>query len=423
MPIQVNINTQVNSASIRRETYNGREHWVIPSYTLPANVVMNGGLYPEAEINAHYQKIEGTLAPLGHPTVNGQFVSAFSPEGINIGHIGAWNRNVQKVGNRVAVEKWLDIEFAKNTEGGRRLIERLEAIERGDEVDAIHTSIAVFLEREPATNAEGYDWVARINSVDHDAILLDEPGAATPEQGVGLMVNADQATPIQANAGALGGESYRDKERRLEQAARERFVTGDNDYIWVADFTETQAILVRNGGDAERYDYADEDGDIRFGDAGTPVERRESWITKIPVINHLFNLFTHRQARPDHDSKEGDMPLTSEEKAELAADITKSVAANMAEQLQPLAQRLETLETNHQQLSETLTANQRAEEATKREAVAAKFGKAVAEGLTGNALDELYKQCDSAPALAGNGRSDEPKGAPDPNEYFAGGAQ
>jgi hypothetical protein len=44
--MQVNI-TKVNSQSIRRETYNGREHLVLPSYTLPANVVMNGGLYTQ----------------------------------------------------------------------------------------------------------------------------------------------------------------------------------------------------------------------------------------------------------------------------------------------------------------------------------------------------------------------------------------
>jgi len=67
--MQVNITTKVNSQSIRRETHNGREHLVLPSYTLPANVVMNGGLYTEDEINAHYQGLEGTLAPLGHPQV------------------------------------------------------------------------------------------------------------------------------------------------------------------------------------------------------------------------------------------------------------------------------------------------------------------------------------------------------------------
>ena len=44
MPMQVNIRTQVNSKSIRREQHNGRDHIVIPSYTMPFDVVMNGGL-------------------------------------------------------------------------------------------------------------------------------------------------------------------------------------------------------------------------------------------------------------------------------------------------------------------------------------------------------------------------------------------
>lgn len=134
MPMQVNITTQVNSASIRRETHNGREHLVLPSYTLPAGVIMNGGLYTAEQIDKHYPGLEGTLAPLGHPMVDGKFVSAFSPEGINAAHVGAWNRNVKKSGNRVYMEKWVDVEFAKSTEGGRELLQRVEALEKGEDV-------------------------------------------------------------------------------------------------------------------------------------------------------------------------------------------------------------------------------------------------------------------------------------------------
>lgn len=65
MKVQVNVTTKVNSQAIRRESYNGREHLVLPSYTLPANVVMNDGLYTASEIDAHYQGLEGTLAPPG----------------------------------------------------------------------------------------------------------------------------------------------------------------------------------------------------------------------------------------------------------------------------------------------------------------------------------------------------------------------
>lgn len=159
MPMQVNITTQVNSASIRRETYNGREHLVLPSYTLPAGVVMNGGLYTAEQIDKHYPGLEGTLAPLGHPMVDGKFVSAFSPEGINAAHVGAWNRNVKKSGNRVYMEKWVDVEFAKSTEGGRELLQRVEALEKGEDVPPIHTSVAAFLNRiepnEPARPRRG----------------------------------------------------------------------------------------------------------------------------------------------------------------------------------------------------------------------------------------------------------------------------
>lgn len=411
MVMQVNIQARVNSASIRREMHNGREHFVIPSYTLPFDVVMNGGLYPKSEIVANFEKLEGTLAPLGHPTVNGAFVSAFSPEGINVGHIGAWNRNTKLVGNRVYTEKWLDIAFAANTKDGPRLIERLEAIEKGEQVDPIHTSVAAFLDREPAVNADGYQWTARIKGLDHDAILLDQPGAATPTQGVGLMVNADQAVPLLVNAGALEGESFREKERRIEQAAKARFAVGDEDYVWVADFTDTQAVLMRNGGTAELYGYKIEGGKVVFDATGSPVERQESWVSRIPLVNHIRKFFTNHQARPDN-TLEGEMPFTTEEKAELTNDISKAFAANLAEQLKPLTAKIDALEANHKSLSDSLTANARAEESEKRAAVAAKHGDVVANALSGDALDVMFKSLGTA-APIGSGlapnSSEKPK--------------
>ena len=417
--MQVNITSKVNSKSIRREMLNGREHIVVPSATLPFGVVMNGGLYNRDQIEANYKKLDNTLAPLGHPTVNGQFVSALSPEGLNIGYVGAWNRNAKIDGNRVRVEKWIDIEVAKRSEGGRALLERIEAVINGTG-EPIHTSVAVFLEKQPAPPGAGYDWVANIHNVDHDAILLDEPGAATPDQGVGLMVNADQAVPLQGNSGALIGESYREKENRLTNAAKERFAAGTDEYAWVADFTDSQAVIVRNGGTQELYGYTDAGGKITFDQTGIPVERQESWVKRSPVINHLIKFFSTNQARPDN-SMEGDMPLTAEEKAGLVTDIGAAVAANVAEQLKPLTDKVEALEVNQQKISDSLTANQRAEEESKRTAVAAKFGKDVAEGLTGNALDALYKQCDeAAPITNGATGAQKETGAPDLANYLKG---
>lgn len=419
MPIQVNITTRVNSQSIRRETYNGRDHLVLPSYTLPANVVMNGGLYSASEIDAHYKGLEGTLAPLGHPQVNGQFVSAFSPEGINAGHIGAWNRNVKKSGNRIYLEKWLDVSKAEESEGGRELLERVAAIERGDDVPPIHTSIAAFLDQlEPneEQRATGVEWVAKIHSMDHDAILLHEVGAATPEQGVGMMVNADQAVPLKANSGALVGETYREREQRLERAAKEKFAPGEREYAWVADFTDSQAVIILNNGEPKVYGYKSEGGKIVFDDTGTEVQRQSSWVA---VVNKLKSFFTpQEQPAPNHQT-EGDMPLTKEELEQIGSMIGQAVATNTEKALKPLTDKVDALQVNQDKLAETLTANSRAEEKTKRDAVAKVHGEIVANALTGEALDAMYKSLGEATALGTNaGQQHKETGAPAADEHF-----
>lgn len=426
MPMQINVTTRVNSQAIRRENYNGRPHLVLPSYTLPANVVMNGGLYTAAEIDAHYQGLEGTLAPLGHPTVNGEFVSAFSPEGINVGHIGAWNRNVKKSGNRVYAEKWVDTTVANQTEGGRELLERVAAIERGEDVPPIHTSVAVFLDQLEASaeqKAQGIEWVAKINAMDHDAILLYEVGAAQPEQGVGLMVNADadSATPIKANSGALVGESYREREQRLDRAAKARFAPGENEYAWVADFTDSQVVIIRNGGNAQIYGYNAEGGKITFDDTGTPVARQESWVTV--VANKFKSLFTPQEQPATNHQTEGDMPLTKEELEQIGTIVSGAIAANNEASLKPITEALAGIQANQKTLSDSLTANSRAEEKTKRDAVAAKHGEIVANALSGEALDAMFKALGEATEIGANSANNKPQtGAPDPATYFGGAA-
>jgi hypothetical protein len=150
--IRVNIRTAVNAKAIRREQYNGREHIVVPSYTLPDNVVMNGGMYPKDEIDASYAGLEDTPAPLGHPMVEGQYVSARSPAAINAFHVGAFNRNVKRDGHRVSIEKWLDVEYAKNSEGGRAVLDAIDTGKPFLDTDPIAFALYVAVKR---ANVEG----------------------------------------------------------------------------------------------------------------------------------------------------------------------------------------------------------------------------------------------------------------------------
>jgi len=70
---------KVNKQSIRRENRRGVEHVIIPSFTLPPNIVMNGGLYPSDEVEKSFVSLNRTPVTIEHPELDGQYVSANDP--------------------------------------------------------------------------------------------------------------------------------------------------------------------------------------------------------------------------------------------------------------------------------------------------------------------------------------------------------
>lgn len=189
---RINIRSVANSKAAKTIRRNGRDLMIVPSATLPDDVVMNGIKYPADEIEKSFHTLERAPAPLGHPMVNGSFVSARDPEGINIGWIGAWNENVRRENGRVFLDKVIDVEVANRTEDGKRL---LEAINAGK---PIHTSTGLLADLMETGEDEPKYAVCNM-FFDHDAILLDEEGAATPAQGVGMMVNGKQIDVINSS--------------------------------------------------------------------------------------------------------------------------------------------------------------------------------------------------------------------------------
>ena len=228
--IRVNVRNLVNQDMIRKEKRDGRDVIVVKSATLPDDVVMNGILYPAAEIEAAHKTLNDTPAPLGHPTVNGAFVSARSPLGLNLGYFGAWNANARREDGRVFVDKIIDVERANESAMGKRV---LAAIDKGGPV---HTSTGLLCQLREATNTDLAEYEAFDMVFDHDAILLDEPGAATPDQGVGMMVNKamDGETEIRAINSSwveddadrtidyLGAELMRAMDRKRDASTWER---------------------------------------------------------------------------------------------------------------------------------------------------------------------------------------------------------
>lgn len=253
--VRVNIRTSVNAASIYRGQRNNREVIIVPSATLPDNVVMNNILYPAEEIDKSYRTLNRTPAPFGHPTdEDGNFMPASDVEAQNAFGFGAFNDNARRDNGRVFLDKIIDVERANECEMGRRV---LEAIDKGD---PIHTSTGLLCVLEDANEGDAHDFVARDIYFDHDAILLDEEGAATPDQGVGMMVNKssegkeekipvlnfyydeddfDQTVEMAADMVARAAERRKERETRAPLAERLKSVLYDT--FGMARQTETNS--------------------------------------------------------------------------------------------------------------------------------------------------------------------------------------
>jgi len=403
MNTRVNVRVAVNAASIRREQHNGREHIVVPSFTLPDGVIMNNGLYPKEEIDKAYKGLEGTLAPLSHPMVDGDYVSARQPEAINAYHVGAWNRNVERVGHRVSIEKWIDVEFAKNTEGGRAL---LEAIDKGE---PIHTSTGIFLDREMTPNADGYGWIARNMVFDHDALLLNEQGAATPEDGVGMMVNKtfviNSAIPV-VNEDALD-DSYGEKLAILSEAVKERFATSDS-YAYVQDFDDRALIYVTPEGTYTIDYHYEGDNPILTGESKV-VTVETSYKVKTNAImanlKAMVKYFSTKTKPPVQANVIEEVDMTPEQ---VQAIVDKALEATNASLASVQAEN-EKLKADVLAANTAIQANAEAGLKDKRAAVSAVHGEVVANALSGEALDAMFASVQTAAGILSGGVSTNAK--------------
>ncbi|MDM3469846.1 DUF2213 domain-containing protein [Citrobacter sp. Cb041] len=193
---RVNVLTVFNSASnITTETIDGKPHIVVRGITpVVDDIVMNRKLYPAAEIEKAYNTLERNPMPLGHPKVDGKHVSARDVRAVNEYHVGAWLQSVSHKDGKVTGDMYVNRQYAESSEKGKRLINRLDEMLAGTNSDPIHISTGL-LYSGIAANGESkgkkYNEIATNMMFDHVAVLLDEPGAGTPEEGVGIFVNAE----------------------------------------------------------------------------------------------------------------------------------------------------------------------------------------------------------------------------------------
>lgn len=432
----------INASNISTTTINDQEHYVIRgAVPIVDDIVMNGGLYPAEEINNSYQTMERKLMPIGHPMVNGKYVSANDPQAVNDYYAGAWAQNVSKANDKVVMDVYVNKAVADTKPDGKRLIQRLDDMISGNNADPIHVSTGLLLNKEQkAGESKGkkHSWVAHNMQFDHIAILLDEPGAGTPEEGVGMFVNAD------GQEGEVETASLVDAANSLKDGLLNKvkfFLTHNSE----ASFDEIyqmlrEAIRAPSGSDVYRYvvtvwpdKFIFEEGNKLFQQkyliddstvtlVGDPVEvvrkpteyevktNGENDPMKELIINALQAAGKPTEGKSDAELMDAYNQLAAEKaaaKKEGGDEIDpatgkpkkKEQASNSEEApawFKPFAEDLAAVKSG-------LTANSDKEKGEKRAAVKAKFGldDLAVNALDGAALDGLFAQCQTSTGLNG----------------------
>ncbi|EPN9607696.1 DUF2213 domain-containing protein [Cronobacter malonaticus] len=379
----------INSSNISTETIDGDEHIVIRGVVpVVDDVVMNGGLYPAEEINKSFKTLEGNPMPFGHPKIGNEHVSATNPRAVNQFHVGAWAENVRKDGDRVVMDMKVNKRIAQSSEKGKRLIERLDELQANSNAEPIHVSTGLLLRREQnsgKSKGKSYSWVARNMQFDHVAILLDEPGAATPEEGVGIFVNRDNSLH-EVDVTTVN----------LEEAEKESL----EETITTKVINSLKALFSANSHVKEEADPMKDLITNALKAAGKEVEGKTD--------AELMDAYNQMMAEKTASKAETPEEKAAREKKEAEEKAAKDKATNSEEApawFKPFADKLNSIESG-------LTANADQEKATKREAVKAKFklDDMAVNALDGAALDGLYAQCATTRSLspAFNHSTDKP---------------
>lgn len=286
---------------VRREKHQGRDYLVAPlSMIVPG--VLNGSdgplYYSPEETSRNVGAWNGIPITVGHPTENGRAVSARIPRVADKFAIGTVYEAVYN--EKLSAEGWFDVERTRSV-----CPEILNALEAGTPIEL---STGLRVDKEPVANGatfNGTAYVAKATNYkpDHLAVLIDQKGACSLQDGCGVLVNGERkpivlneeerqslisqiqswytnvtewltnAQPRSSNSGKFkpygagtgkgdiheaaqgGGVSVSDRQATLGQDAKDQKEAGHNPPNWVVDEAtwEKAKTAAEKSGNAENW--------------------------------------------------------------------------------------------------------------------------------------------------------------------------
>lgn len=333
-----------NSTSAVTETiYDGKPYLIAPVVMIREGV-HNALLYLTEELGAFVESWNGRAIPISHPQRAGEYVSANSPD-IWASEVVGFLFNTRMDGDRLVSEIWLDIEKAEKLgELGAGIVETLRS---GGQME-VSTGLLLNIEETPGSwNGESYDGIARMIYPDHLALLPNEIGACSWDDGCGTpRVNTkgegmkDEVTTNELtldDKATLVRRAFWDQVYTAEQASP---IYGDWDVVSVFDTT----LIAKNWDKKAHMAFPytlNESGDVVFGDAVAVevVYRATEGGAEVVVANAtdatakqgLFNRFRRWLAAGQVEGlRAGEQPASEQQEAEgmKKCDMVAALVAN-----------------------------------------------------------------------------------------------
>ena len=178
----VTLKAEIAANSARLERMFGRDFMVAPVVAVKAGV-LNGQLLPAEEISAFYQAWNGRPLVMRHPTdASGEYLSANSPRVLEAHQLGQLF-GVEAKNDRLTGEAWFDVDLSGKSQDGQNV---LATLRNGGVVEVSTAYWCVIEAGQGVANGVPYDGIQRAIRPDHLAILPDELGACSVEDGCGV---------------------------------------------------------------------------------------------------------------------------------------------------------------------------------------------------------------------------------------------
>lgn len=304
-----------NLVGVTRKARLKGKDYLVASTTLLVPGVLNGSkgplYYPLEEVQKHVDKWNGMPLVVYHPMLNGEPVSARDPGILESQGIGQVFKARVENGKLVA-ESWFDIEATRKVDN--RI---LESLEQGIPIELSTGLSAKADPKEGVFNDRNYSAVALDYEPDHLAILPDQKGACSLQDGCGVLNESKEdpmkdklITELIANC-SCWKEEDREILNGFEESRLEEMVENTKK-------TKEDSLIAN----AAREGFEDPNGNLH---AFNPKENKWDFVAK-----------KEETPEPVQNEEKEETPMTPEEWFNSAPDTVKSALQN--------AQRIEARE-------------------------------------------------------------------------------